>query len=67
MGNPEAAWVYYDYAIKRELNRRPMYECRCDERLKVKVRVYTPHIHWVVRVTGTRKVRDEVKILESPY
>jgi hypothetical protein len=28
--------VYYE-VIKRELNRRRIYECRCDERLKVKV------------------------------
>jgi hypothetical protein len=27
--------VYY-YVIKRELNRRLIYECRCDERLKAK-------------------------------
>jgi hypothetical protein len=27
--------VYYE-AIKRELNRRLIYECRCDERLKAK-------------------------------
>ena len=28
-------FVYYE-AIKRELKRRPIYECRCDERLKTK-------------------------------
>ncbi len=28
--------VYYE-VIKREVNRRMIYECRCDERLKVKV------------------------------
>ena len=28
--------VYYE-SIKRELKTRPMYECRCDERLKTKV------------------------------
>ncbi len=27
--------VYYE-SIKRELNRKLMYECRCDERLKAK-------------------------------
>ncbi len=26
---------YYE-SIKRELKRRPIYECRCDERLKTK-------------------------------
>ena len=28
--------VYYE-SIKRELKTRPIYECRCDERLKPKV------------------------------
>ena len=28
--------VYYE-TIKRELMTRPIYECRCDERLKTKV------------------------------
>jgi hypothetical protein len=27
--------VYYE-SIKRELKTRPIYECRCDERLKTK-------------------------------
>jgi len=33
----------YDYeVIKQELNRRPMYECRCDERSNPKVEGSTP-------------------------
>ena len=28
--------VYYE-SIKRELKTRPIYDCRCDERLKTKV------------------------------
>ena len=28
-------FVYYE-SIKRELKTRPIYECRCDERLKTK-------------------------------
>jgi hypothetical protein len=34
--NPWVSWfrfVYYE-SIKRELKTRPIYECRCDERLK---------------------------------
>ena len=39
--------IYYYEAIKRELNRRPIYEYQCDERLKAKVEgstrlTYTP-------------------------
>ncbi len=32
-GTPQDVCVYYE-SIKRELKTRPMYECRCDERLK---------------------------------
>ncbi len=32
---PTILLVYYE-SIKRELNRRLIYECRCDERLKAK-------------------------------
>jgi hypothetical protein len=55
-------FVYYE-SIKRELKIRPIYECRCDERLQTKVKgIYTPRIHWVPRgtATGTPKDRDEV-------
>ena len=52
--------VYYE-SIKRELQTRPIYECRSDERLKTKTEesmclVYTG---WVARGTGTPKDRDE--------
>jgi hypothetical protein len=30
-------WVVYYEWIMRELKTRPIYECRCDERLKTKV------------------------------
>jgi hypothetical protein len=54
--------VYYE-SINRELKTRPIYECRCDERLKTKAEVsmiYTSHIHWVDRGTETPKDKDEV-------
>ena len=54
-------FVYYE-EIKRELNRRPMYEYRCDERLNAEAEGSTlvPHIHWVVCGTGTPKDRNKV-------
>ena len=55
-------YVYYEW-IKRELKTRPIYECRCDERLKTESEestIYMTHIHWVPRGTGTPKDRDEV-------
>ncbi len=35
-GNITYLVVYYE-TINRELNKRLIYECRCDERLKIKV------------------------------
>ena len=35
-GRRQVRVVYYE-SIKRELKTRPIYECRCDERLKTKV------------------------------
>ena len=35
-------YLYYE-SIKRELKIKPMYECRCDERLKTKTEEYTRH------------------------
>ena len=32
--------VYYE-SIKRELQIRPIYECRCDERLQTKTKEFT--------------------------
>jgi hypothetical protein len=32
--------VYYE-SMKRELKIRPIYECRCDERLKTKTKEFT--------------------------
>jgi uncharacterized protein YlaI len=47
-------FVSYE-SIKRELKRRPIHDCQCDERLKAKaeVRVYTPRTHWIVRDWNT--------------
>ena len=52
---------YYE-SINRELQRRPIFECRCDERLKTKAEGSTrlTYAQWVTRGTGTTKDRDEV-------
>jgi hypothetical protein len=34
-------WNVYYESIKRELKIRPIYECRCDESLKTKVKEFT--------------------------
>jgi hypothetical protein len=45
--------------MKREVQTRPIHECRCDERLKLKLRNLHDS-HWVARGTGTPKDIDEV-------
>jgi hypothetical protein len=49
--------VYYE-SIKRELKKRPIYDCRCDERLKTKVLEFT-------RLTYTGLHGEHLKILET--
>ena len=60
--------VYYE-SIKRELKTKPIYECRCDERLETRVEgsrvylgIYTPRMHWGARQNKleTPKDKDEV-------
>ena len=51
--------VVYYVSMKRELKTRPIHECRCDERLKLKLRNLHDS-HWVARGTGTPKDIDEV-------
>ena len=46
------------FIIKRDLNRRPMYEYRCDERLNVKAEGSTLLVY--TGLLGGPKNRDEV-------
>ena len=49
-------WFYYE-TIKRKLNRRLIYECRCDERLKIKAEGSTR-----LAYTGFRGGLEHLKI-----
>ncbi len=49
-------FVYYE-SIKRELKIRPMWECRCDERLKTRVVESTRLIY-----TGLNRELEHLKI-----
>jgi hypothetical protein len=42
--NPTDPFVYYE-SIKRELKIKPIYECRCDERIKTKAEESTRLIY----------------------
>jgi hypothetical protein len=50
-------FVYYE-SMKRNLKIKPLYECRCNERLPTKR--FTSLGHWVGRGTGIPKDKDEV-------
>jgi hypothetical protein len=53
--------VYYE-SIKRELKKRPIYECRCDERLKTKSEVSTPLTHsGLLRELEHLKIKTRLK------
>ena len=67
-GNSTHLFVYYE-TIKRELNRRLIYECRCDERLKSKDEViFTSHIHWVPRGIGTvEHPKIETRLIDESF
>ncbi len=47
--------VYYE-SINRELNRRLIYECRCDERLKAKVDGFTRLVYTGLFSSRIKKV-----------
>ena len=51
-----AFFVYYE-AIKREVKRRPIYECWCDERLKTKAEEST-----ILAYTGLLVELEHLKI-----
>ena len=46
--------VYYE-SIKRELQIRPTYDCRCDERLKLKLRIL--HVSYTLGSAGIKNSR----------
>jgi hypothetical protein len=62
--------------IERDLQRRPIYECRCDERLKSEDEGSTrpvPHatqfIHWVADwvARGTGHPKIETRLIDESY
>ena len=49
VSNQVGCFVYHE-STKRELQIRPIHECRCDERLKTKSEEsIIRHLHWVPR------------------
>jgi hypothetical protein len=65
---PEAAKtvsVYYE-TRKRKLNRRLIYECRCDERLKVKA-VESTHLGYTGLCGGLEHLKIETRLIDERF
>ena len=62
---PDVSFVYYE-AIKRELNRRPMYEYRCDERLKAKVEESTRLVYTGL-LGGLEHLKIETRLIDERF
>ena len=56
---------YYE-TINRELNKRLIYECRCDERLKVKVEGSTCLTHTGLN-EGLEHLKIETKLINERF
>jgi hypothetical protein len=58
-------FVYYE-TIKREVNKRLIYECRCDERLKAKAEGFTCLAHTGLR-EGLEHLKIETKLIHERF
>jgi len=59
----QQTFVYYE-SIKREVQRRPIYECRCDERLKTKVEGST-RLAYIGLHGGLEHLKIETRLIDE--
>ncbi len=57
------SFVYYE-GLHRELQRRPIYECRCDERLKTKTEGST-HLGYTGLLGGLEHLKIETRLIDE--
>jgi len=55
--------VYYE-SIKRELKIRPIYECRCDERLQTKDKEFT-RLTYTGLLGGLEHLKIETRLIDE--
>ena len=58
-------FVYYE-TIKRELKRRPIYECRCDERPQTKVKEFT-RLTYIGLFGGLEHLKIETSLIDEKF
>jgi hypothetical protein len=63
MGECVICVVYYE-TIKREMNKRFIYECRCDERLKTKDEGST-YLTYTGLCEGLEHLKIETKLIDE--
>ena len=59
----EYFFVYYE-SIKRELKIRPIYECRCDERLQTKPKEFTL-LAYTGLIGGLEHLKIETRLIDE--
>jgi hypothetical protein len=57
--------VYYE-SLKRELKTKPIYEFRCDERLKTKVEEST-RLTWTLLVSELEHLKIETRLIDEMF
>ncbi len=57
--------IYYE-SIKRELKTRPIYECRCDERLKTRVEEST-HLTYTGLFGELEHLQIETRLIDEMF
>ena len=57
--------VYYE-SIKRELKIRPVYECRCDERLQTKTKEFT-RLAYTGLVVELEHLKIETRLIDEKF
>ena len=58
-------FVYYE-SIKGELQRRPIYECRCDERLQTKTKKFT-RLPYTGLVLELEHLKIETRLIDEKF
>jgi len=56
-------WVYSE-SIKRELKIKPIYECRCDERLQTKTKEFT-RLSYTGFLGGLEHLKIETRLINE--
>ena len=62
--DPSTHIFVYHESIKRELKIRPIYECRCDERLQTKIKEFT-RLTYTGFLGGLEHLKIETRLINE--